>query len=253
MTKKKTVRRKPRNRLKELYAALEDELKAQLAARRLAHRNAEAKGEASEEVWIDLLASHLPHRYCVGKGIVIDADGKESDYIDVIVYDRQYTPLVFNKDGRMYIPAESVYGVIEAKQDLTRANIIYAGKKAASVRKLRRTAAPIVHAAGTIEKPKLPFRIIAGIVAYESSWTPAFGEPLKKALAMLSKNQCLDFGIAAEGGYFEVKYETTVPALNTFKTTRALAAFLIRLLAHFQGLGTVTAIDYREYSKVLDD
>jgi Domain of unknown function (DUF6602) len=175
---KKNAKRKPKNRLKDLYKALEDELRAQLAARRLAHRNAEAKGEASEDVWIDLLASHLPHRYQVAKGIVIDADGKESHYIDVIIYDRQYTPLVFNQDGRMcmYIPAESVYGVLEAKQDLTRANIVYAGQKAASVRKLRRTAAPIVHAGGKIDKPKEPFEIIAGIVTYKSSWKPVRGE-----------------------------------------------------------------------------
>jgi MoxR-like ATPase len=37
------------------------------------------------------------------------------------------------------------------------------------------------------------------------------------------------------------------------EATRALAAFIIRLLAHFQSLGTVSAIDYNEYSKVLDD
>jgi hypothetical protein len=79
----------------------------------VAHRNAEAKGEASEDVWIELLAAHLPYRYQVAKGIVIDANGRESHYIDVIIYDRQYTPLVFNKDGKRYIPAESVYAVIE--------------------------------------------------------------------------------------------------------------------------------------------
>ena len=118
----------------------------QLEVRRLAHRNAEAKGDASEDVWLELLADHLPHRYRVAKGIIIDADGRESHYIDIIVYDRRYTPLVFNQNGTIYIPAESVYAVLEAKQDLTRANIIYAGKKAASVRRLRRTVGRIVDA-----------------------------------------------------------------------------------------------------------
>jgi hypothetical protein len=250
---KKRANRSHTNRLRELYSALEEELKAQLQVRRVAHRNAEAKGEASEEVWIQLLAAHLPHRYQVAKGIIIDSDGTESHYIDIIIYDRQFTPLVFCMNGRMYIPAESVYAVIEAKQELTRANIIYAGKKAASVRKLRRTSAPIVHAGGTIDKPKAPFRIIAGIVAYKSSWTEAFGRPLTAALADLTKSQCLDFGIAAEDGYFEVKSGQAGPVVSTFKKTRALAAFIIRLLAHFQGLGTVTAIDYEAYSKVLSD
>lgn len=244
-------RRPPRqNRLNVLYSGLEDELRAQLMVRRVAHRNAEAKGEASEEVWIDLLTAHLPRRYQVGKGIVIDSQGHESHYIDVIIYDRQYTPLIFNRDGTLYIPAESVYAVMEAKQDLTRAHIEYAGRKAASVRRLRRTSAPIVHAEGRAP-PREPFRIIAGIVAYESSWADPFGRSLTNALAALTASQQLDFGIAAEHGYFEVQNSDAPPTVRTYRPTRALAAFIIRLLAHLQGLGTVPAINYGEYSKIL--
>jgi hypothetical protein len=255
MAKKKAARKKSKtNRLKELYAALEQELTVQLEVRRLAHRNAEAKGDASEDVWLELLADHLPHRYRVAKGIIIDADGRESHYIDIIVYDRQYTPLVFNQNGTMYIPAESVYAVLEAKQDLTRANIIYAGKKAASVRRLRRTVGRIVDARGEVKDRKPPFDIAAGLVTYESSWADPFGTPLTNALAALAKSQCLNFGIAADSGYFEVSYvKGAKPAVNTFKKTRALAAFIMRLLAHLQTLGTVTAMDYREYSRILDD
>jgi hypothetical protein len=155
---------------------------------------------------------------------------------------------VFNK---LYIPAESVYAVIEAKQILNRANVVYAGKKAGSVRRLRRTSAPIVHAGGTVDKPKDPFRIIAGIVTYKSGWKEPFGNPLQDALAELRSWQQIDFGIAVDNGYFEVEYEDHGPTINQFLKTRALAALLIRLLAHFQSLGTVTAIDYKDYSKVL--
>jgi len=252
MAKKTSARKRTKpNRLRTLYRALEDQVRTQLEVRRLAHKNAEARGDAAEEVWLDLLAEHLPHRYQVGKGIVIDADGRESDYIDVIIYDRQFTPPVFNK---LYIPAESVYAVIEAKQVLNRANVIYAGKKAASVRRLRRTAAEIVDARGKVDKDKVkkPFRIIAGLVTYKSSWAEPFGNPLKSALGGLTKNQQLDFGISVDDGYFEVDYKAAKPVINEFMKTRALAAFLIRLLAHFQKLGTVSAIDYEEYSKVLD-
>jgi hypothetical protein len=134
-------RRRPRRRSKRtffgiFYGALEDQVRTQLEVRRLAHKNAEARGDAAEEVWLDLLASHLPSRYRAGKGIIIDSNGKESDYIDIIVYDRHFTPPVFSD---LYIPAESVYAVIEAKQELSRTNIIYAGKKAQSVRRLYRT------------------------------------------------------------------------------------------------------------------
>ena len=78
--------------------------------------------------------------------------------------------------------------------------------------------------------------------------------PLTNALAMLAKSQYLNFGIAADSGYFEVKYvKGAKPAVNTFKKTRALAAFIMRLLSHLQTLGTVTAMDYKEYSRILDD
>ena len=249
MAKKRATLKKPTNRLKDLYGALENQVRTQLEVRRLAHKNAEARGDAAEEVWLELLAAHLPNRYQVGKGIVIDADGRESDYIDIIIYDRQFTPPVFNK---LYIPAESVYAVIEAKQVLNRANVAYAGKKAASVRRLKRTSASIVHAGGEIEKPKKPFRIAAGIVTYTSAWTKEpFGIPFENALIELRQSEQIDFGIAADQGYFEVEYEDDGPTVNRFLKTRALAAFLIRLLAHLQKLGTVPAIDYDVYSKVL--
>ena len=57
-----------------------------------------------------------------------------------MIYDRHFTPPVFSN---LYVPAESVYLVMEVKQELTRANIIYAGKMAQSVRKLFRTNAEV--------------------------------------------------------------------------------------------------------------
>jgi hypothetical protein len=142
--------------------------------------------------------------------------------------------------------------VMEVKQELTRANIIYAGKKAQSVRKLFRTNAEVHHAGGVIRQPRPLSRIPAGIVTYKSSWDPEpFGNPFEKALAALTDNQQLDFGIAADQGYFEVKYEAAGPVVERFLKTRALAALLIRLLNRLQKLGTVPVIDYAIYSKIL--
>ena len=39
-----------------------------------------------------------------------------SEQIDVVVFDRQYSPFIFNYEGQTIIPAESVYAVFEAKQ-----------------------------------------------------------------------------------------------------------------------------------------
>ena len=117
---------------------------------------------------------HVPHRYQVSKGFVIDADGAESHFIGVIIYDRQYTPCIFNREGNMYISAESVCAVLEAKQDLDKEHVEYAGKKAASVRKRRRTSAEIKHAGGK-HSAITPGPILAGILTYQSSWKDPFG------------------------------------------------------------------------------
>ena len=89
-------------------------------------------------------------------------------------------------------------------------------------------------------------------MTYKSSWDPEpFGNPFENALAALTDNQQLDFGIAADHGYFEVKYQATGPVVERFLKTRALAVFLIRLLNRLQKLGTVPVIDYGIYSKIL--
>ena len=240
------------NRLHDLYSALQSELAAKLKSLRAANPNAEAKGEASEKVWNDLLRDHIPHRYQLSKGFVIDAGGQESQFIDIIVHDRQYTPLIFNREGNLYIPAESVYAVLEAKQNLSKEHLEYAGDKAQSVRRLRRTSARITHAGGRL-KAKKPFPILAGILAYESSWSPPFGKPFRNAITEAPTNERLDLGIAVEHGCFDVKHGRLRPKITEFSAERALAAFILRLLARLQDLGTVPAIDYKQYGRLLED
>ncbi len=239
-----------KNRLHELYAALQQGLAGKLQELRHANRNAEAKGDASERVWIELLRDHLPERYEVNKGFVVDSNGCESHFIDVIIYDRHYTPCIFNRDGNLYLPAESVYAVLEAKQELNKAHVEYAATKAESVRCLRRTSASIQYAAGKYE-PKEPGPILAGILTYECSWKDPFGDSLQQALGGVRTESRIDLGIAVGQGAFEVNYGVLGTEIVAYSGEFGLAAFLIRLLARLQNLGTVPAIDYNEYSKML--
>ena len=103
----------------------------------------------SENVWLDLLNTYLPKRYQAAKAHVVDSNGTFSDQIDVVVYDRQYSPFIFRYEEQTIIPAESVYAVFEAKQTLNKEHIEYAREKVASVRRLHRTSLPIPHAGGT--------------------------------------------------------------------------------------------------------
>lgn len=120
------------------------------------------------------------------------------------------------------------------------------------MRRLHRTNAPVKHAGGKIDKPEKPFRIPAGIVTYTSSWkTDPFGPPFEKSLAALTDDQQLDFGVAADHGYFEVACGADGLVVERFLKNRVLAAFLMRLLGKLQKLGSVPAIDYDVYSKIL--
>lgn len=113
--------------------------------------------------------AYLPNRYAVAKGVVIDADGNESEQIDVIIYDRQYSYLVLKHNETFLIPAESVYAVFEVKQSLNKGYMEYAQHKTESVRKLKRTSVAIKHAGGKYD-PKPLHKIVAGLLTTTSDW-----------------------------------------------------------------------------------
>ena len=99
----------------------------------------------------------------------------------MVIYARQYSPLILRQDGVLYIPAESVYAVFDVKHDIRRPAIEDAAEKAESVRRLKRTTVPVRFVAGTY-KPKALFEITAGILALESWWADGMGDALKKVL-----------------------------------------------------------------------
>jgi hypothetical protein len=118
-------------------------------------------------------------------------------------------------------------------------------------RRSRRTSAAIPHAGGR-HRPKRLFEIHAGILTYKSSWNPAFGYPFRTAITDLPKAKRLNLGIAVSSGCFDVRYGKAAPKITIYPKDKSLVAFLIRMLARLQSLGTVPAIDYFEYAKLLE-
>jgi hypothetical protein len=211
-----------------------------------------AKGGATELDWVTMLTEHLPWRYQVAnQAFVVDASGVMSEEIDVVIHDRQYTPLLYSRNDRVFIPAEGVYAVFEVKPSLTRDNVKYAGGKAGSVRKLTRTSAPFPHAEGVSQTE--PGYILSGILCTESVWSPPLGDPLKNVLAELSSDECLDLGCALEHGSFEVFYEDSGQRVVASSGETALLFFFLRLLSRLRALRTVSASDWDEYGRVLAD
>ena len=235
------------DRLVEILDGLQARIEGSLRGNRVAVTHPGARGEASEEDWLRILNEHLPQRYRSDRAFVIDSLGACSEQIDIVIYDRQYSPLLYNQANQRYIPAESVYAVLEVKQELNREYLVYAGEKAASVRRLHRTSAPVPHVEGVAKPRPLP-RIVAGIVTYQSSWTPPFGDPIRSTLASATAECQLDIGCALLHGAFEARYPSPGElAFTAVDGPRSLVQFLIRLLKQLQALATAPAIDYEAY------
>lgn len=115
--------------LSELLAGLHDDIQNRLAIARKTMGHPTTKGDASEEVWLEMLRKYLPQRYQAAKAHVVDSRGAFSEQIDVVVFDRQYSPFIFNFQNQTIIPTESVYAAFEAKQTINADQIEYAQKK----------------------------------------------------------------------------------------------------------------------------
>jgi hypothetical protein len=237
--------------LRELFLRQQDVMIAQLQRSRATLPHPGTKGDATELHWTDMLGTYLPRRYCVRKAQVMDHTGTLSEAMDIVIFDAQYSPLLLEDGPACYVPAESVYAVAEVKQELDKGHIEYAGGKAASVRRLKRTSAPIMHAGGRYE-PKKPGPILAGLLTVESSWSPPFGKSFKEALGGLAQDHELQFGCALRHGAWEAlpdgEGELVVSASDN---ETALISFFLALLASLQRMGTVPAMDLAEYAKAL--
>ena len=238
---------KPMN-LGGLLGDLHEELHQRLERSRRTISHPTSKGDASESVWLELFNSYLPARYKAARAHVVDSEGAFSDCIDVVIFDRQYSPFILTFQNQMIIPAESVYAVFESKQSITADEVRYAQEKVASVRRLQRTSLPIPHAGGTYPaKPLIP--IIGGVLSLESDWSPPMGASLVKVLAGQSAEERLDMGCVASHGYFAFDRASKTHEIIT--KGKHATGFLFRLISELQFSGTVPMIDVQAYAQWL--
>jgi hypothetical protein len=234
--------------LPTILCSLHDEVELQLSTARAAFAHPGTKGDASERVWLQLFKTYLPHRYQAASAHIVDCNGLFSDQIDLVIFDRQYSPFVFVYGGQLIVPAESVYAAFEVKQTLNEKHIRYAQSKIASVRRLHRTSLPIPTFNGETYI-KVPHHIIGGLLTLDSEWSPPLGDPLIAALGKDIADGLIDLGCAAAHGTFGCDLE------NCFKVNSEAKAgtfFLLELIARLQDCGTVPMIDVRAYAKWLN-
>lgn len=234
--------------LSRLLSELHDDIQQKLERVRKAFGHPGTKGDASEKVWLELLQTYLPQRYQAATAHVVDSEGVFSEQIDVVVFDRQYSPFIFHYQGQTIVPAESVYAVFEAKQVINADHVAYAQQKVGSVRALSRTSLPIPYAKGTYPpKPLTP--ILGGILTFESDWSPPLGRSLRNALDSGEGSGRLDLGCVAAHGYFNLNREAA--AYEFHGSGKPATSFLFHLISQLQFSATVPMIDVQAYSRWL--
>lgn len=230
------------------FAAQQKSLRQLLEAGRENGPHPVAVGDGSELNWTDMLINFLPSRYSVAKGFVVDSNNQCSKQVDIIIYDRNFSPLLWELGGHLFIPAESVYAVFEVKQEHDAAHLSAASEKATSVRRLHRTDASFGWIGG-VTKKKEPFNILAGLLTGGSSWAPPFGNPFYDALNNAKGEGRLDIGCALTAGSWDLEDHDNVRSAFLSTADDALMSFCMHLLYRLQKMGSVSAIDYQIYEK----
>jgi hypothetical protein len=236
--------------LPTLFSGMQNEMEAIISTGR-SFNHPGAKGEDSESCWLNWFQEYLPHRYKATKAFVMDSKGGLSDEIDIVIFDRHYSPFLLYRKKSCFIPAESVYAVFEVKQNLNKKNMEYAKLKTRSVRKLHRTSVPIPSAAGVIPK-RVPPRILSGILTYNCNWKPIFGSPFLELIRDNNNDDQIDMVCSISEGSFEIEYkkldnEKVEENIRKETSKKALSFFHMRLLSRLQDLATVPAIDFDAY------
>ena len=212
-------------------------------------------GDASELDWASWLENYLPGRYAViHDAFVVDCLGKVSDQLDVVIYDRHFTPRVFVNGVKTWVPAEAVYAVVECKARLDAEKVKAAGDKVASVRGMERRSKLHVDNSKKVEKKAEPKPILGVLVADRSEWVKPLGTALRKALVGLSALERLDLVCAVGDCGVSVAWETDAEEPASVKQVAdefALVGFFAELVSKLQALGSVAPIDFDAYTEML--
>lgn len=149
------------------------------------------KGENREEILSEFLSKHLPKRYGVTKGQILTRTGTLSHSADIVIYDAINCPVLYH--GRTAIlPIEGVYGIIEVKSRLSKAELVDAMKKIESFKNLAPRDLSVVRTREymTVDRPSRPFGAVFGFALDGNS------------LASLAKNYADDHGRIHDVNFF---------------------------------------------------
>ena len=127
--------------LQELVQLMSTELRQNFEKRTRLISHPGEMGTAREEALRSMLRSYLPQRCGVDTGFVIDSEGNESNQIDVVIYDQNYSPVFEIVEEKRYFPCETVLAVGEVKTEINTRQLKDSFEKIESVKSLNRAGA----------------------------------------------------------------------------------------------------------------
>lgn len=78
-----------------------------------------SKGELREEAVVEAFRPHVPTRYDLIKGVIVNSSGEESDPQDVVLLDSAFLPAILGTRQNRIVPVEGVVGSIQLKSIAT--------------------------------------------------------------------------------------------------------------------------------------
>ncbi len=92
--------------------------------------NIKSSGDEVEDLIREKISLFLPEKYLVKQGHIVNSEGKVSNQLDIIIFDRLSTPKFFeSKDNTVFYPIESVLAIGEIKKTLRSKDLLEFGKK----------------------------------------------------------------------------------------------------------------------------
>ena len=97
------------------------------------------KGHEAESIVKKFLEDHIPKRFSVGGGFVLDPLGNISRQTDIIIYDAFNCPVYRASDDASIFPSNNVAAVVEVKSSLDKNELIDAWDKISAIKALAKS------------------------------------------------------------------------------------------------------------------
>lgn len=156
------------------------------------------RGGEVENILKRFLKDHLPKRYDVASGFILDRGDNVSAQTDVIVYDASSCPVLETYENNLIIPSDNAAVVIEVKSNLTKEDVEDAAEKIAGIKMLGKSK---------IDMPPGPWNLntIGILFAFKSTLSlETVGKHYRSSIAKYGLGKHIDYIFVLDEGMLSI-------------------------------------------------